>query len=83
MPWYTAHLTDRYHLEVDRMGFYKLTRSEDGAEAYFQGDDAILWDRNMTAIETCHEDSEPALNRSFNCLCEGYDDVLVVPTTLL
>lgn len=73
---YTRQETDAYKLERDRFGFYTLTRKHDGASAFFQGDDANLWDRNMDAIEHCHANDESRLNSTFDCLCSGYDDVL-------
>ena len=74
---FTTHtITDAYKLETDRFGFYKLTRLCDGASAFFQGDDADLWSRNMEAIERCLSDNEPRLVASFDCLCSGYDDIL-------
>lgn len=68
--------TDRYILNTDRMGFFELIRVMDGASLYFQGDDAQLWCRNMEAIEATHADDEVALERSFDFLCEGYDELL-------
>jgi hypothetical protein len=68
--------TRRYSLWEDRIGHFKLVRLSDGAEAYFQGEDADLWRRNMDAIEATHADNEATLNRSFNTLCEGYDEIL-------
>ena len=68
--------TSAYRLERDRFGFYELTRKSDGASAFFQGDDADLWNRNMDALERCHRDDEPRLVSTFDFLCSGYDDVL-------
>lgn len=73
---FTHTITDAYRLETDRFGFYKLTRLSDGASAFFQGDDADLWSRNMEAIERCFIDDEAKLINSFDCLCSGYDDIL-------
>lgn len=70
--------TDAYRLTSDRFGFYVLTRKSDGASAFFQGDDALLWDRNMDAIEHTNIDDEARLNSTFDCLCSGYDDILSV-----
>ena len=75
---FTHTITAAYKLESDRFGFYKLTRLSDGASAFFQGDDAQLWSRNMDAIERCHADDEPRLVETFDCLCSGYDDILAV-----
>jgi hypothetical protein len=69
--------TEAYALGVDRFGHYELTRKSDGASAYFQGDDADLWTRNMRAICQVHS-LECARDKSFDCLCSGYDDVLEV-----
>ena len=75
---FTRQETAAYRLEVDRFGFYSLTRKSDGASAFFQGDDADLWSRNMEAIERCLSDNEPRLVETFDCLCSGYDDILAV-----
>lgn len=72
----THTVTDAYRLERDRFGFYRLSRLSDGASAFFQGDDADLWSRNMEAIERCFIDDEAKLINSFDFLCSGYDDIL-------
>ena len=74
----TRQETAAYRLESDRFGFYTLTRLSDGASAFFQGDDADLWSRNMEAIERCLGDDEAKLASTFDCLCSGYDDILSV-----
>lgn len=76
MTQFTRQKTAAYHLESDRFGFYVLTRLSDGASAFFQGDDADLWRRNMDAIERTHADDVARLNATFDCLCSGYDDIL-------
>lgn len=71
------HETERYRLEDDRHGFFTLTRKADNATAFFQGDDADLWERNMRSLEG--EKVWPdgtSFDRSFNCLCDGYDCIL-------
>lgn len=73
---YTRHETNAYKLECDRFGFYTLTRKHDGASAFFQGDDANFWDRNMKADYDEADYDEERANQSFDCLCSGYDDVL-------
>lgn len=78
---FTHTETDRYRLSFDAMGFVELFRKADGASAYFQGDDAALWWRNLDAMEKTHADDEPALIRSFDFLCEGYDEVLAASPT--
>lgn len=69
-------ITQFYALEEDRFGFFELTRLSDGARAFFQGDDAALWLRNMETIERLFAGDEDRLNESFDCLCSGYDEVL-------
>lgn len=68
--------TERYRLSTDYMGFYELVRLADNASAYFQGEDADLWRRNMSALEATYGDDEAGLTRSFDFLCEGYDEIL-------
>lgn len=69
--------TERYALSQDRFGHFRLTRKTDNASAYFMGDDADLWERNMTAIEGIKDwpESNPP-ERSFDFLCSGYDEIL-------
>ncbi len=67
--------TTQYALGVDRFGHYELTRKSDGKSAYFQGDDADLWTRNMQAICQVHS-LYAARDESFDVLCSGYDDIL-------
>jgi hypothetical protein len=69
--------TSKYRLEQDRFGFVLLVRKADGATAFFQGDDADLWDRNMSSLEsikTWNAGNSP--DNSFDFLCSGYDDIL-------
>lgn len=68
--------TDRYRLSSDRMSFFELRRLSDDASAYFQGDDAALWRRNMDWLESTHEGSPETFERAFHGLCESYDLVL-------
>lgn len=68
--------TFRYTLNQDRMGFFELIRHADGASAYFQGDDADLWRRNMNTLEYTNANDDKRLRHAFNFLCEGYDGVL-------
>lgn len=72
------HETSSYKLEEDRFGFFTLTRKVDGWSAFFQGDDASLWERNMSAIEGIKDWAHPAwtLDTSFDFLCSGYDQIL-------
>jgi hypothetical protein len=74
------HETARYCLSMDRFGNYELTRKSDGASAYFQDDDARLWDDNMEAIVGIEVRGEwtagNSLDKSFDFLCSGYDDIL-------
>jgi hypothetical protein len=82
MRQYLQHETSSYSLHSDQFGGYTLKRRADGASAYFQGDDARLWSRNIEAILDVYEKGgfkdEPGLDRSFDFLCSGYDDVLEV-----
>ena len=73
----TQHETELYKLELDRFGFYTLTRKRDGATAFFQGDEASLWSRNMALIKAIDfgDGSVNSLDGSFNSLCSGYDDM--------
>lgn len=74
--------TERYALSQDRFGHFRLTRKADNASAYFQGDDAALWDSNMEMLETLEESqgwrAGNSLVKSFDFLCSGYDEVLQV-----
>lgn len=75
MKHYLICATTRYSLHADHFGNYTLKRRADSASAFFQGDDADLWSRNMEALL-----ASPALHnldKSFNFLCSGYDDILV------
>lgn len=75
----TRHETKAYRLESDRFGFFTLTRLGDGASAFFQGDDATLWDRDMTAIEGVKVwNAGNTLDKSFDFLCSGYDEILEI-----
>lgn len=80
--YFTVHKTSRYTLERDRFGNYLLTRHEgvDPArihQAYFQGDDARLWEHNMDAIQGVKDwRAGNTLDKSFDFLCSGYDDIL-------
>lgn len=54
-----------------------LTRNADNKSAFFQGDDADLWYRNLNAIEAIKRTPQmQSLAQSFNFLCSGYDDIL-------
>lgn len=70
--------TERYRLDEHRTPFsFTLTRKADGFNAFFQGDDADLWDANMNALEKITGwNAGNSLERSFDFLAEGYDDVL-------
>ena len=72
------HETGSYRLETERNAlFFTLTRKSDGASAFFQGDDAGLWLRNMDAIEGVKTwNAGNTLDKSFDFLCSGYDDIL-------
>lgn len=77
------HETKAYRLETDRFGFYTLTRLSDGFDAFFQGDDASLWERNMASLLAIESRggwrSTGSLDRSFDFLCSGYDEILQPP----
>jgi hypothetical protein len=76
---FIRHGTGRYILSEDRHGFFHLHRIADGASAFFQGDDADLWDRNMRSLEGVKQwNAGNSLDRSFDFLCSGYDDLLKV-----
>lgn len=76
----TRYQTDAYHLTTDHHGFYQLIRKRDGKSAFFQGDDANLWSRNMDQIESIKVwNAGNSLDKSFDCLCSGYDDILGHP----
>jgi len=47
---YLEHETSSYSLHSDPFGNFLLHRRADGAECYFQGDDARLWRDNIDAI---------------------------------
>jgi hypothetical protein len=67
---FALHETNNYRLEQDQFGFYLLTRKADLVSAYFQGDDAVLWDRSMDAIKVWYAGN--ALDRAFDYLCSEY-----------
>lgn len=75
------HATNAYRLTDFGYGV-ELKRLSDGATGFFQGDDATLWRDNMDAIigiELRHEwRAGNSLDKSFDCLCSGYDDVLEI-----
>lgn len=73
---FTHTETERYRLSHDTMGHFELYRKDDGASAYFQGDDSLLWWRNLEAMEITHRGDEQGFERSFDFLCEGYDEIL-------
>jgi hypothetical protein len=76
---FIRHETDKYRLASDRFGHFTLPRKSDGATVYFQGDDASLWDRNMTAIESIKKwNAGNSLDKSFDFLCDGYEELLGV-----
>jgi hypothetical protein len=70
--------TDAYRLESERNGlWYTLTRKIDGTSAFFQDDDADLWQRNMDSLESITDwKTTNTFEQSFNFLCSGYDDVM-------
>lgn len=56
---------------------FELMRKSDARRAFFQGDDADLWEANMISIEGIKQwNAGNTLDKSFDCLCSGYDDVL-------
>lgn len=75
---FTRHETKRYSLIQHKIPFsFTLGRKVDGASAFFQGDDANLWDDNMSAIEGIKIwRAGNTLGKSFDFLCSGYDEVL-------
>lgn len=76
----TRHETGSYRLTADRHGFYELIRKRDGKSAFFQGDDADLWLRHMNSIESIKTwNAGNSLDKSFDFLCSGYDDILDNP----
>lgn len=82
--FFTRHETDAYSLTSHDWGCYLLSRKSDGASAFFQGDDADLWERNMDALEAVKEwPAGNSLDQSFNFLCSGYDHVLETVKTPL
>lgn len=73
------HETGEYRLTHETFGCFLLTRKADGASAFFQDEDADLWDRNMSALETIKAWAPGnSLDQSFNFLCDGYAEVLEV-----
>ena len=71
------HETDNYRLTSRRLGFCMLVRKADGASAFFQDDDAALWERNLSALQSIKSWSEnDSLDKSFDLICEGYDEIL-------
>ena len=67
--------TENYTLDCDRFGNYVLTRKSDRASAYFQGDDAWAWDREIAALcraKHCMRDE------LFDAIASEYDEVLEV-----
>ena len=77
---FTRYETSAYRLTTDRHGFYELIRKADGKSAFFHGDDADLWSRNMDSIESIKTwNANNSLDRSFDFLCSGYDDILGNP----
>jgi len=83
MRWFLEHETARYSLKSDRHDFFLLHRRSDGAECYFQGDDANLWRNNIDALVSIELKSGwnagNSLSAAFDFLCSGYDDVLTKP----
>jgi hypothetical protein len=80
---YLEHETSAYSLHSDRFGNFLLHRRADGAECYFQGDDAQLWRHNIDAIVSIDQSAtgwspNNSFDKSFDCLCSGYDDVLEI-----
>lgn len=78
--FFLEHETSRYSLHSDRFGSFLLKRRSDGAECYFQGDDARLWRANIDAIVSIDQRNAWGTNNSFDSsfdfLCSGYDHVL-------
>jgi hypothetical protein len=72
----------RYTLRQFKAPFsFELIRNADNASAYFQGDDAYLWDRNILALDKIENSARGwcagnSFTQSFDFLCSGYDDVL-------
>ncbi len=80
MTHYIRHETASYRLTHLSYGF-ELVRKSDARSAFFQGDDAKLWDDNMLAIEKLEAENGwragNTIDKAFDFLCSGYDDVLV------
>ncbi len=75
---FVRHETDKYKLVQLPYGF-ELMRKSDARRAFFQGDDANIWEENMEAIENIKEWSAAyprGLDSGFDSLCSGYDDIL-------
>lgn len=71
------HETQAYRLSEDRFGNFMLRRNADGAEAYFQGDDATLMDHNMSLLEGINPwTAGNTFDDAFDHICGGYDEVL-------
>lgn len=78
MKHHTVHSTFAYTLRSDRFGNYTLTRNDlFQSRAYFQGDDARLWEQNMDALYHARDYGDE-FDKVFDFLCSGYDDILEV-----
>jgi hypothetical protein len=69
------HVSNSYKLESDSLG-YSLTRWADGKSAYFQGDDAVIWRRELAGLLRRCGDDAGRFSRACDLVCSDYDDVL-------
>lgn len=76
---HTRHETARYRLVSTGYGF-ELVRIADNASAFFQGEDATLWESNIAALEKIEAKNGWAPGNTFDAtfdhLCSGYDEIL-------
>lgn len=63
--------------EYGKGSAYLLVHEPSGKSAWFQGDDADLWDANIRALDAIKVwNAGNSFTQSFDFLCSGYVDVL-------
>jgi hypothetical protein len=68
---------DFYCLLEDKMGHFILIRLADGADAYFQGDDADKVEEEYQAMDKKFED-DAEFTKKFDEWAQQYDEILEV-----
>lgn len=76
MTGFIRHETTAYKLWQLPYGF-ELIRKSDARRGFFQGDEADLWELNMTSIESIKKwNAGNTFDKAFDFLCSGYDEIL-------